>query len=140
MEDHNKAGGEVHGLVLFKEHMGDNAVHCMKETVKQGAVIQEKAPEVFVNGEHAVPVGYIHQLKGHICSPFHGVFITACGAEAAFAAERDEFQLTAVRAAIHGAAKGRVAAVYHLIDIIHLGFSGMEGIFNFFVMVGKNFL
>lgn len=36
--------------------------------------------------------------------------------------------------------KGRVAAVYHLIGIFHLSLSGMKGIFNFLIMVNKDFL
>ena len=28
----------------------------------------------------------------------------------------------------------------HFINVFHFRFSGMEGIFNFFIIVGKNFL
>ncbi len=87
-----------------------------------------------------MPVLDVYQFKGHISSPFHGVFVAASGAETAFAAEWDKFKLPAFRAAIHGADKRRVAAIYHFIDILHFGFVGMESIFNFFIMVGKDFL
>lgn len=82
----------------------------------------------------------IYQLKGHIGSAFHGIFIAADGAETAFAAERDKLKLSAVGAARHGTAKGRTAAIYHLIDIFHLSLPGMKGIFNFLIMVNKDFL
>ena len=82
----------------------------------------------------------IDEFKRHGCSTLHSVEISAGGAETAFAAERDKLKLSAVGTAKHGTTKGRVAAVYHLIDIFHLSLSGMKGIFNFFIMVGKNFL
>ena len=43
-------------------------------------------------------------------------------------------------AGIHGTAEGRITAVDHFINVFHFRFSGMEGIFNFFIIVGKNFL
>ena len=112
----------------------------MEQTVKEGTVIQEKIPELFIDCKNAVAVMDIYQFKGHVGSAFHGIFITAGGAETTVAAERDKFEFSAGGAAKHGAAKGRVTAVYHLIDIFHLSLSGMKGIFNFFIMVGKNFL
>lgn len=112
----------------------------MEQTVKEGTVIKEKIPELFIDCKNAVAVMYVYQLKGHVGSAFHGIFITAGRAETAVAAERDKFELTTGRAAKHGAAKGGVAAVYHLIDIFHLSLSGMKGIFNFLIMVNKDFL
>lgn len=102
--------------------------------------MQEESPEVFVNGENAMPVGNVDKFKGHGGSAFHGIFIAAGGAEPAVAAERDKLKLAAVGAAIHGATERRITTVYHLVDIFHLSFSGMKGIFNFLVMVSKNFL
>ena len=90
--------------------------------------------------KNAVAVTDIYQFKGHTGSAFHGIFIPAGGAETAFAAERDKLEFSAVGTAIHGTAKGRIAAVYHFIDIFHLSFSGMEGIFTFFIVVNKDFL
>ncbi len=112
----------------------------MEEAVKQCPVIQEKLPEVFVNGKNTVPVGNVDQFERHGGSALHGVEVTAGRAETAVAAERDEFQLAAVRAAVHCPAKGGVATVDHLINVFHLSISGMKGIFNFFVMVPKNSL
>lgn len=112
----------------------------MEQTVKEGTAIKEKVPELFINSKDAVAVMDIYQFKGHVGSAFHGIFIAAGGTEAAFAAERDKLKLSTVGTAIHGAAKGRIAAVYHFIDILHLGLSGMKGIFNFLIMVNKDFL
>ena len=82
----------------------------------------------------------INEFKGHRGSTVHGIFISTGRAETAVAAERDKFQLTAGRAAIHGPAKGRIATIDHLIDIFHFSFSGVESIYNFFIMVFKNIL
>ena len=112
----------------------------MKKAVKERTVFKEKLPEGLVNGKNATAVLDIYQLKGHRGSAFHGIFIAAGRAEAAFAAEKDKLELATVWAAIHRAARGRIAAAYHFINIFHLSFSGMKGIFNFFIMVGKDFL
>ena len=68
----------------------------MKETVKQGTVIQKKVPELFIDCKNAVAVTGIYQFKGHTGSAFHGIFVAAGGAETAFAAERDKLKLSAV--------------------------------------------
>ncbi len=119
MEDHDKAGSEVQGLVLFKKHMRDNTVYRMKEAVKQGTVIQEEITEIFINGEHAVTVWDTHQLKGHRSSALHGVEVFAGRTETAVAAERDKFELSAVGTAIHCPAKGGITAVDHFIHVFN---------------------
>lgn len=91
VEYHDETGSKVHGLILFKKHMGDNAVYGMEETVKEGTVIQEKLPELFINGKNTMTVGDIDQLKGHGRSALHGVEIATGRAEAAVAAERNKF-------------------------------------------------
>ena len=112
----------------------------MKKAVEEGTVMEKKIPELLINCKNAVAVTDIYQFKGHTGSAFHGIFIAAGGAETAFAAERDKLKLSAVGTAKHGTTKGRVAAVYHLIDIFHLSLSGMKGIFNFLIMVNKDIL
>ena len=102
--------------------------------------MEKKIPELLIDCKNAVAMTDIDQFKGHTGSAFHGIFIAAGGAETAFAAERDKLKLSAVGTAIHGTAKGRTAAVKHFINIFHLSFSGMKGKFNFFIMVGKDFL
>ena len=87
-----------------------------------------------------MPVGDIDELKGHGGSAFHGILVATGGAEAAVTAERDEFQFSAVRAAVHGTAERRIATVNHLIDIFHFRIPGVESIYNFIIMVSKNLL
>ena len=125
VEDHDKAGGEVHGLVLFEKHAGNNAAYSMKKAVKEGAVIQEKIPELCINGKNTMPVGGINEFKGRGCSALHGVEVSAGRAETAFAAERDEFQLSAMGTAVHCPAKGRVSAVNHFFHVFNDGVAWM---------------
>ena len=86
VEYHDETGSKVHGLILFKKHTGDNAVYGM-----EGAVIEKKLPELFINGKNTMTVGDIDQLKGHGRSALHGVEIPTGRAEAAVAAERNKF-------------------------------------------------
>ena len=87
-----------------------------------------------------MPMLGMNQFKGHICSAFHGILVSAGGAETAVASEWDKFKLAAMGAAIHGTAKRWITTVDHLIDIFHLSRSGMEGIFDFFIVVSKDSL
>ena len=90
MENHDKTGGEIHGLVLLIKHVGNNTVYSMEETIKQCPVIKEKLPEVFVDGENTMPVGDIDQFKGHGGSASHGIEIPTGRTETAMTAERDK--------------------------------------------------
>ena len=91
VEYHDETGSKVQGLIPFKKQTGDNAVYGMEETVKEGTVIQEKLPELFINGKNTMTVGDIDQLKGHGRSALHGVEIPTGRAETAVAAERNKF-------------------------------------------------
>ena len=82
----------------------------------------------------------MNQLEGHTGRAFHGIFVSASGAKTTVTAERDKFKISARRATVHGTTKRRITTVDHFIDIFHLRFSGMKSIFNFFIIVGKNFL
>ena len=66
-----------------------------------------------------MPVGDVNQLKGHGRSALHGIEISTGRAETAVAAERDEFEFSAVRAAVHGTAGSGVATVYHFIHVFY---------------------
>ncbi len=112
----------------------------MEKAVQQGPVVKEELPEVPVNSKNEVPVGGIDKLKGHGSGTPHGIQVSAGRAETAVAAEGDEFQLPAAGAAVHGPARGGTATVHHLNDIFHLSFSGMEGIFNFLIMIPEDVL
>ena len=140
VQDHNKSGSEVAGFIHFKKHAGDNTGNGMEEAVKQGTVFQKEITKSFINSEDTVAVRDIDQFKGHRGSAFHGILVATGRTEAAVTAERNKFKLTAMRAGIHGAAKRWIPTVNHLIDIFHLSFSGVKSIFNFFIIVCKNFL
>ena len=112
----------------------------MEETVEQKPVFKEERTEIFVDGENTMAVLYIDQLKGHRGSAFHGIFIATGRAETTVAAKRNKFEISTMRAGIHCTAERGIATVEHLIDILHLCFSGMKRIFNFFIMVSKDFL
>ena len=126
MQDHDKARSKIHGLVLLGKHTGNNTVNGMEKAVKQGAVIQEKLSEALVNGEDTVPMGDIEEFEDHRGSALHGIFIAASRAETAVASERDELELTAMRAAIHSPAEGRITTMDHLVDIFNDSRTGME--------------
>ena len=91
VEYHDETGSKVHGLILFKKHTGDNGVYGMEETVKERTVIQEKLPELFINGKNTMAVGSTDQFKGHGSSTLHGIEISTGRAETAVAAEGNEF-------------------------------------------------
>ena len=83
MEDHDETGSEVHGFILLKKHTGDNAVYGMEKTVEEGAVIEKKVPELFINGKDTMAVRDINKFKGHRGSTIHGIFISTGRAETA---------------------------------------------------------
>lgn len=56
------------------------------------------------------------------------------------AAERDELQYAAEGTAIHGTAIRRIPTVNHLLNIFHNNGTGMKNIFDFFIVIFKNFL
>ena len=119
VEYHDETGSKVHGLILFKKHTGDNAVYGMEETAKEGTAMQEKPPELFINGKNTMTVGDIEQLKGHGSSTLHCVGISAGRAEAAMAAKRNKFELSTEGTAIHSPTKGRVTTVDHFIYVVN---------------------
>ena len=119
VEYHDETGSKVHGLILFKKHTGDNAVYGMEETAKEGTAMEEKPPELFINGKNTMTVGDIEQLKGHGSSTLHCVGISAGRAEAAMAAKRNKFELSTEGTAIHSPTKGRVTTVDHFIHVFY---------------------
>ena len=96
--------------------------------------------EFLIDGKYAVAVLAAEKLKGHGGGAFLAVFDTTGGAEPALAAERNELQPAALRAGIHGPAEGRIAAVYHFVDVLHFNGSWMESILDDFIIVFENLL
>ena len=91
MEYHDETGSEIHGFILFEKHAGNNTVYSMEKAVKERTVIEEKIPELLINGKNTMTVSDIDEFKGHRGSALHGVKISASGAETAMAAERNKF-------------------------------------------------
>ena len=87
-----------------------------------------------------MPVGDINQLEGHVCCTFHGIFVAAGRAETDMAAEWNKLEFSILGESVHGTAIRVVAAVNHLLNVFYLCGAGMEGIYYFFIMVGKYFL
>ena len=77
----------------------------MKETVQKGTVLKKKVAEIFINGKNAMAVLDIEEFKRHTGGAFHSVFISAGRTKAAVTAKRNKFEVTAVRAGVHGTAK-----------------------------------
>lgn len=67
----------------------------------------------------------LNQFERHGIRAFLTVFHTAGRAEAAFAAERNEFEHPTFSTGVHGTAKGRVTTVNHLVDIADDSLSGI---------------
>ena len=112
----------------------------MEETVEQGTVIQKEITKIFINSKDAMTMMEINQFKGHTGGAFHGIFVSTGRAKTAVTSKRNEFEFSAMSAGVHAPSKRRITTVDHPIDIFHLSISGMKSIFNFFIIVSKNFL
>ena len=140
MEDADKTGRKALRFVFFMEHTEDDAACGRKKAVKEGTVSKKEGAELLGNGEDAVAVCDIQDLKGHGSGTVNGVFRTAGRTETAVAAERDKFKLTTFVTAIHGTAERGITTVKHPVDIPNDGLSGMEDIKHFFIVVFKDVL
>jgi len=140
VEDADETGSEGLGFVHPEEHAQDDAPYGREKTVQEGTVGKEERPQLFRNGEDAMAVPDIDNLEGHGESTVDGILVSACGAETAVAAERDELQLPADRTAIHGTAERGIAAVDHLVDVLDDRWAGMHRIDDFLVMVPEDSL
>lgn len=136
----DKTGDKVFGLVDLVKHTENNTANSVKKAVQKRTVLEKKGTQFFVNGKDTMAVGAVYKFKGHTNRTFLGIFHATGRAETAFAAERNEFEVVAIGADIHGTAKRRVAAVDHLRDIFHFHISGMKSILNDFIIVFKNLL
>ena len=93
-----------------------------------------------IDCENTMTMCAVNKLKGHTGRAFLGILHTASRAEAAFAVEGNKFHVVASGADIHGTAKRRIATIQHFIDIFHLRISGMKSVFDYFIIVIKDFL
>lgn len=100
--------------------------------------------------------GRFYFFEGETDLKFH--FIKKCGTESvaqkiivemfdiapkaiiAVTAFRNKAMNMRIPLEIHGTTVRRIAAMDHFVNVSHLSGSGMEGIFNFFIIVCKDFL
>jgi len=104
----------VHGFINFVEHMQDDTVNGMEQAVKEFAVFQKERAQCFIYGKNTVPVQDINQFEGHVSSPFHCIFIAAGRTKTGMAAE-------------------------HFVNVFHFTVTCVDKIFNFLIIVAKNF-
>ena len=62
---------------------------------REGAVIEKKVPELFINGKDTMAVRDINKFKGHRGSTIHGIFISTGRGRNGCGSGKDKFQLTA---------------------------------------------
>jgi len=124
----------------MKKHPGNDTGNSMKQTVKKRAVIEKEITQIFINSENTVPVLNVNELTGHRGGAFHRVFIAAGRTEPAVTTEWNKLELSAVRAAVESSAVRRITTMDHLVNVSHLSWSGMKSIFDFFIIVRKDFL
>ena len=140
MQDHDKTRSKVFRLIEMKKHPGNDTGNSMKQAVKKRAVIEKEITQIFINSENTVPVLNVNELTGHRGGAFHRVFVAAGGTEPAVTAEGNKLKLSAVRAAVEGSTVRRITTMDHLVNVSHLSWSGMKSIFDFFIIVRKDFL
>ena len=112
----------------------------MKQAVKKRTVIEKEITKIFINGENTVTVLDVNEFTCHGSRAIHRILIAAGRAEAAVTAERNKLELSAVRAAVEGSAIRRITTMDHLVNVSHLSCPGMKSIFDFFIIVRKDFL
>ena len=77
----------------------------MKEAVQERTVLKKKVAETFINSKNTMAVLDTDELERHTGGAFHSIFISAGRTKAAVTAKRNKFEVTAVRAGVHGTAK-----------------------------------
>ena len=81
--------------------------------------------ELLIDGKNTMTVGTMDEFESHRGRTLKGVLDPTGGTEAALTAERDKLEVAAMRTAIHGTAKGRIAAVEHAVNIFNDDFAWM---------------
>ena len=135
MEDTDKARDKIFRFVQGEKELFYDIRNSLKETVKQVTVFQKKMAKGFVDGEDKMPVSALNQFEGHGSRPVVGIFSATGRAKFGMAAERNKLESTAMGAAIHGSAIRRVTAVDHFFNVFHDNRSGLQVVFNNFIIV-----
>jgi len=118
----------------------DNTVNGMEDTVKKPAVLEKKVTQVFINSKNTVSVLDVNELEGYLGSSFHSIFITTSRTETAVTSERNKFEITTVRAAIHGTTQRKITVVDHFLNAFQFAFTQMKSISDFVKTIIENFL
>ena len=138
MQDADKARSKVFGLVKLEEHTQDDIPDRMKQAVKKGMVLKKKDAEFFRNGKDTMPVNAGNQFTGHMKSPFLIIHVATGRTETAFTGKRDKFKVPTMRAAKESAAKRRIMAMDHLVNVIQNIFARAEHILDVLIKSQKD--
>ena len=82
----------------------------------------------------------INKLKRHGSSAFHRILVSTGRAETGVTSEWGKFKFAAMGTAVQDITKRQIITIDYLIDIFRLSRSGMQSIFNFIIVVGKDSL
>lgn len=63
MQDTDKTGHKVPAFIDLMEEPEEDTADSLKKAVKEGTVIEEERPEVFVDGKNEVPVGGVNEFE-----------------------------------------------------------------------------
>ena len=140
MQDTDEARSKEEGLVIPMEHAENDTADSTEETVQKGTIRKKEGAKLFCESKDTVTVLHIDDLEGHLCCAIDRIHVSTSGAEAAMTPERNKLQMSAVTAAIHSPAKGRVTTVDHLIHVFNSRRSWMQCIEHFFKMITEYFL
>ena len=129
-QDADKARSKVFGLGKLEEHTQDDIPDQMKQAVKKGMVHKKKDAEFFRNGKATMHVNEGSQLVGDTKRQFRIRHVAKERAETAFTGKRDKYKVPTMRAAKEGAAKRRIMAMDHLVNVIQNIFARAEHILD----------
>ena len=130
-----------HHLDLFiLKNIRETTLVTVKEAVEQSTVFKKKVTKVFINSKNTMAVLDINKFKRHGSSAFHGILISASRTKATVTTKGNKLKFSTMRTGIHGTVERSITTVYYFIDIFHLSISGMEGIFYFLIIIGKDSL
>ena len=81
-----------------------------------------------------------NEFEGHGGSSVNGIFIATGRTETGFTAERDELEVAAGGAGIHGTSERRVTTMKHLVDIFDNRWTWMKFVNHMFIIIIKDVL
>lgn len=140
MEDADKAGSKVFGLIKFEEHAQDDIPDRMEQAVKERVILKKKDTEFLRDGKDTVSVVAGNEFAGHTKSAFLVIHVPAGRTEPAFTGKGDKFKVTTMRACKESAAVRRVMAMDHPVDVIQNILVRAQDILDVFKVVRKNSL